>query len=56
MIEEHKLHDKIDFKASFCMKECQNPNVAVTLNGTRYNVAAETAREFFTENILPFAK
>jgi len=27
MMEEYALHDKIDFKANFCMKECQGGGV-----------------------------
>lgn len=52
-IEENKLHGKIDFKANFCMKQCTNQGVAVTVDGKTYNVAPEEARLFFKENVLP---
>jgi len=29
LIEEKALHDKIDIKATFCMKQCQKNGVAV---------------------------
>lgn len=50
-IEEKSLHDKIDFKAAFCMKECNNNGVCVSLNGKKHTVTQETAKEFF-ENVI----
>jgi len=56
MLEENRLHDKIDFKANFCMRECQGTGVAVSVNGTAYHIQQETAREFFKETIMPLIK
>ena len=56
MIEEYSLHDKVDFKAAFCMRECHNSGVCVTLNGEKFNIPAESARAFFKEKVLPAAK
>lgn len=53
MIEEHALHDKIDFKANFCMRECNGNGVAVSVNGTSYHIQPETAREFFKNTVIP---
>lgn len=53
MIEENTLHDKIDFKANFCMKECQGSGVAISVGDTVHHIKPETARDFFRENILP---
>ena len=53
IIEENALHDKIDFKANFCMKECQGTGVAVSINGTAHHVQPENAREFFKTTIMP---
>ncbi len=53
MIEENSLHDKIDFKANFCMKECQGGGVAVSINGTTHHLQPEMAREFFKNTIMP---
>jgi NADH:ubiquinone oxidoreductase subunit E len=53
MIEENTLHDKIDFKANFCMKECQGDGVAVSINGAVYHLEPEKARDFFKETIMP---
>jgi len=53
MIEEHTLHDKIDFKANFCMRECNGNGVAVSVNGTSYHIQPETAREFFKNTVIP---
>jgi NADH:ubiquinone oxidoreductase subunit E len=47
LIEEKGLHDKINFKSSFCMKLCQNSGVGVSVDGEQHHVIAENAREFF---------
>jgi NADH:ubiquinone oxidoreductase subunit E len=47
LIEEKSLHGKINFKSSFCMKQCQNPGVGVLVDSEQHHVAAENAREFF---------
>ena len=52
-IEEMSLHDKIDFKASFCMKKCRQGGVSVFLNGEKHCVTPEGAGGFFIEMVLP---
>ena len=52
LIEEHNLHEKIDMKAQFCMKQCQN-GVVVSLDDEIHSVSSETAREFFLRTIMP---
>jgi len=47
MIEKYELHDKIDFKASFCMKQCSAEGVAVTINGEKF--AFPDAKPFIDE-------
>jgi (2Fe-2S) ferredoxin len=46
------LHDRINFKSSFCQKQCQHPGVAVSVNGIVYQVTAETAGEFFSREVF----
>jgi len=52
LLEEEGLHDKIDLKAQFCMKQCQK-GVSVSIGDTIYSVSPETAREFFRETVMP---
>ncbi len=52
LIEEHSLHEEIEFKANFCLKHCQNQGVSVTVNGQDYRVVPEKAIEFFNNIIL----
>lgn len=52
LIEENSLHDKIEFKACFCMKKCNNQGVSVGVNGEQFRVAPEEAGDFFKETIL----
>ena len=56
MIEEEKVHDKVEFKASLCMRQCSGNGVAVSVNGQPYSVSADAARDFFMTTILPLAK
>lgn len=51
LVEEGNLHDKIEIKAAFCVKNCQN-GVSVTVNDQVYSVIAENARTFFKEKVL----
>lgn len=53
MIEENTLHNKIELKATFCLRECSSPGVAVTMNGEGHHITPEEAREFFRVNIMP---
>lgn len=53
MIEEYSLHGKVNFSASFCMRQCGSQGVSVMLNGERYRISAEAARSFFKEKVLP---
>lgn len=53
MIEEHSMHDKVDLKATFCMRQCQRAGVEVSVNGESFDVLPETARTFFTSTVVP---
>ncbi|WRS28206.1 (2Fe-2S) ferredoxin domain-containing protein [Oscillospiraceae bacterium MB08-C2-2] len=52
MIEENALHDKLDFKSTFCMKQCSNKGVSVSINGDIYDLLPGAAKEFFNSNVL----
>ncbi|MDR0597786.1 MAG: (2Fe-2S) ferredoxin domain-containing protein [Treponema sp.] len=51
IIEERSLHGRIAFKSSFCQKQCQNPGVAVSVNGVIHQVTAESSGEFFVREV-----
>lgn len=53
IIEEKGLHDKINLRAAFCMNACQAVGVSLSLNGQKYFIRAEDAREFFQTTVLP---
>lgn len=53
LIEENDLHDKIDMKAIFCMRKCQNSGVEVSVGNENFSVAPEKAQEFFCGIIQP---
>jgi NADH:ubiquinone oxidoreductase subunit E len=52
LIEEYSLHEKIDFKAIFCAKQCQNKGVSVTIDGEAYRIGPEDVRELFQNTVL----
>lgn len=56
LIEEYNLYDKINLEAAFCMRQCGQKDVSVSVNGNAYRIAADNARGFFRENILPLVK
>ncbi|WP_010250213.1 (2Fe-2S) ferredoxin domain-containing protein [Acetivibrio cellulolyticus] len=56
LVEENSLHDKIDIKAKFCMKQCQNKGVAVEVCNKVYGILPENAEEFFKNTILQIVK
>lgn len=56
LIESYNLHDVVSLKASFCMKECSNCGVSVKINGEEERIAAEDARTFFKEKVLPLVQ
>jgi NADH:ubiquinone oxidoreductase subunit E len=51
LMEEKTLHDKLDLKATFCMRECHNVGVSVTCGGQKFRISPDGAREFFAENV-----
>ena len=56
MIEENNLHGQVDFKGTFCMKQCDKPGVALALDNDKFNIDPAQARTFFKENVLPKVK
>lgn len=52
MIEEYSLHERIDLKAYFCMKQCQSKGVSVTIDNEVCRIDPENAREYFQSKIL----
>ncbi len=56
LIEVHRLHDRIDFKSTFCMKRCAHSGVGLVLNNEAYHIAPKTAREFFNTTVLPLVR
>lgn len=55
LVEDQGLHDKIEMKAQFCMKQCQK-GVSVSIGDEVYSVSPETARSFFTSTVAPLVK
>ena len=53
LIEEEHLHGRVVLKTGFCMKECGQPGVMVSLDGQPHRLTPDRAREFFYEVVLP---
>lgn len=56
LIEEYRLHDKIDFKATFCMKQCNQSGITLTVDDVKFSILPENARQFFKEKIVSRVK
>ncbi|MDR2565492.1 MAG: (2Fe-2S) ferredoxin domain-containing protein [Bifidobacteriaceae bacterium] len=52
LIEDGRLHEKINMQATFCMKQCQE-GVSVLIGGKEFSILPETSREFFRTVVLP---
>ncbi|MDF2538711.1 MAG: hypothetical protein K0S76_1732 [Herbinix sp.] len=52
LIEENMLHDKIELKALFCMKQCNKKGVSVSVCGESYRIEPEGVKTFFDNTIL----
>ena len=52
LIEEYSIHDQVNIEAYFCMKQCQNKGVSVTVNGSNHRLEPENVRAFFLEQII----
>lgn len=46
MMEERGLHDRIELGTTFCMRECHQAGVSVSVDGQVHRVAPEAARQF----------
>ena len=56
LIEANELGGKIDFKASFCMRNCGKTGVSVRVDGKEYRISPDNARSFFRETVMPLVK
>lgn len=57
MIEEHGLDESmLTFKGAFCMRQCAEEGVAVSLDKTVHHVKPEEAASFFRATVLPLAR
>lgn len=52
MIEEMNLADRVELVLAFCLGQCQQA-VCVQVDGELHSVSADSARQFFRENVLP---
>ena len=51
LVEEEKLHDKIEMEAQFCMRECQK-GVSASIDGEVFSVSPENVREVFRSVVM----
>jgi NADH:ubiquinone oxidoreductase subunit E len=56
LIEEYSLHEKVDFQAHFCMKQCNSKGVSVSIDNDSYRIEPENASSFFKSTILERVK
>ena len=51
LISENSLSDKVELGGTFCMGKCQQ-GVCVTVNDSFHSVTPESAKDFFTQEVL----
>ena len=56
LIEEYRLHDQIELKSTFCLKQCAYAGVGVVLQGESYRVMPDEASAFFRNTVLPLTR
>lgn len=54
-LEKSGKTDQVDLRGVFCLGKCSE-TVSVTVDGTYYGVAAESAKTFFDTTIAPKLK
>lgn len=53
IIEEYKLSDKVELKATFCLGHCRE-GVSVKMDDSKvYSVSGSEARNFFDSEVMP---
>ena len=55
LVESRNLHDKVEVRAQFCMKQCQK-GVSVAIGDEVYSVSPENAKSFFETTVIPKTK
>lgn len=52
LVESRGLHDQVEMRAQFCMKQCQK-GVSVAIGEDLYSVSPENAKNFFETTVMP---
>ncbi len=56
LIEEYRLHDQVELKSTFCLKQCAYAGIGVVLQGEAYRVMPDEASTFFRRSVLPLVQ
>ena len=52
LIEQHSLHEQLNFEAIFCMKQCQAKGVSIKVDNKEFRIEPNQVKDFFVENIM----
>ena len=53
IIETQHLHEKVNLKATFCIKKCDNDGIGIMIEDKHYTVRPENIKTFFNDIIIP---
>lgn len=53
LIETQNLHDKVNLKATFCIKKCDIEGIGILFKDNHYNVKPENVKSFFKDAVIP---
>ena len=56
MTESYGLHDWVEIKGAFCMRQCATSGVGVRIDEASFRLNPEEARAFYMEHVLAKAK
>ena len=52
LIEQHSLHEQLNFEAIFCMKQCRAKGVSIKVDNDEFRIEPNQVKEFFEEKIM----
>ena len=56
MTESYGMHDSVQIKSAFCMKQCAISGVGVRIDDASFRLNPEEARAFYLEQVLSRVK
>lgn len=56
LIKSNKLQDNVDFCGKFCLGQCNNKGVSISVEGKEFDVLPTDVEKFFKDEVLAIVK